>query len=84
MLIFYTDGITDANSTTGEFFGVGRLCETVSAAGGLAAAELCDHIFEVVDRFQAGAAQYDDMALLVVEANAEYRSTEQSVHCGVP
>jgi phosphoserine phosphatase RsbU/P len=71
VLVFYTDGITDANSTTGEFFGVGRLRETVSAAGGLAAAELCDHIFEVVDRFQAGAAQYDDMALLVVEANAE-------------
>ena len=71
VLVFYTDGITDANSTTGEFFGARRLREMVSAAGGLAGAELCDHIFEVVDRFQAGAAQYDDMALLVVEAHAE-------------
>ena len=84
LLVLYTDGITDANSNTGEFYGVGRLSETVCSAGGLAAGALCDHIFAVVDRFQAGAAQYDDMALLVVEANAEYRSTEQSVHCGVP
>ena len=70
LLVLYTDGITDANSATGEFYGVGRLCETVCSAGGLAAAALCDHIFTVVDRFQAGAAQYDDMALLVVEVHA--------------
>jgi sigma-B regulation protein RsbU (phosphoserine phosphatase) len=71
LLVLYTDGITDANSTTGEFYGVGRLRETVCAAGGLVAGALCDHIFAVVDRFQAGAPQYDDMALLVVEVNAE-------------
>ena len=71
LLVLYTDGITDANSTTGEFYGMRRLCETVCAAGGLAAGKLCDHIFAVVDRFQAGAVQYDDMALLVVEVNAE-------------
>ena len=69
LLVLYTDGITDANSPAGEFFGVERLRETVSAADGLSAQALCDLIFERVDRFQAGAAQHDDMALLVVEAN---------------
>jgi len=69
LLVLYTDGITDANSPAGEFFGVERLRETVSAAGGLSAQALCDLIFGHVDRFQAEAVQHDDMALLVVEAN---------------
>ena len=68
LLVLYTDGITDAHSPTGEFFGVERLRETVSADGGLSAKGLCNLIFEHVDRFQAGAAQHDDMALLVVKA----------------
>jgi len=68
LLVLYTDGITDANSPVGEFFGVERLRQTVSAAGGLSAQGLCDLIFEHVDRFQTGAAQHDDMALLVVKA----------------
>jgi len=70
LLIFYTDGITDANSPAGEFFGSERLRETVCAAGGLGADDMCDHIFEHVDQFQTGAVQHDDMALLVVKANA--------------
>jgi len=68
LLVLYTDGITDANSPAGEFFGVERLRETVFAADGLNAQGLCDLIFEQVDRFQAEAVQHDDMALLVVEA----------------
>ena len=70
LIIFYTDGITDANSPAGEFFGSERLRETVCAAGGLGADDMCDHIFEHVDQFQTGAVQHDDMALLVVKANA--------------
>jgi serine phosphatase RsbU (regulator of sigma subunit) len=67
MLVLYTDGITDANSSSGEFFGVERLRETVCAAEGLSAQGACDLVFERVDRFQAGTVQYDDMAVLVVK-----------------
>jgi sigma-B regulation protein RsbU (phosphoserine phosphatase) len=66
LLVLYTDGVTDANSTAGEFFGVERLREVVCATGELSAQNVCDPVFERVDRFQAGAMQYDDMALLVV------------------
>jgi sigma-B regulation protein RsbU (phosphoserine phosphatase) len=66
LLVLYTDGITDANSTAGEFFGIDRLRETIRATGGLSPQKVCDLVFERVDRFQAGAEQYDDMALLVV------------------
>jgi sigma-B regulation protein RsbU (phosphoserine phosphatase) len=66
MLVLYTDGITDANSSSGEFFGTERLRETVCAADGLTAQGMCDLVFERVDRFQHGAVQYDDMAVLAV------------------
>jgi serine phosphatase RsbU (regulator of sigma subunit) len=65
LLVLYTDGITDANSTGGEFFGMKRLRETVCGTGELSPQSVCDLVFEHVDRFQAGAVQYDDMALLV-------------------
>ena len=70
LLVLYTDGITDANSPTGEFFGVERLREAVCAAGGLSPQNACDLVFEHVDRFQAEAVQYDDMALLAVKMDA--------------
>ncbi len=66
LLVLYTDGITDANSPSGEFFGVDRLREAVCKAGDSNSQELCDGIFERVLRFQADAAQHDDMALMVV------------------
>jgi serine phosphatase RsbU (regulator of sigma subunit) len=66
-LILYSDGITDANSPAGDFFGVERLQAVVCAYGHGDAQALCDGIFAEVDGFQKGAAQYDDMALLVVK-----------------
>ncbi len=70
LLVLYTDGITDANSPAGEVFDVERLREMVCAASELSAQDLCDLIFERVGQFQAEAVQYDDMALLVVRADA--------------
>jgi sigma-B regulation protein RsbU (phosphoserine phosphatase) len=67
-LILYSDGITDANSPAGDFFGPERLQAAVCTYGHQDAQRLCDGIFAEVDRFQKGAAQYDDMALLVVKA----------------
>jgi serine phosphatase RsbU (regulator of sigma subunit) len=66
LLVLYTDGLTDAVSPTGEFFGRERLRETVCATGELSAQKACDFVFGTVDRFRAGAVQYDDMALLTV------------------
>jgi len=65
-LILYSDGIIHAESPAGEFFGLDRLRQTVCSAGPLASQELCDLIFERVSRFQAGAIQFDDMALLLL------------------
>ena len=44
LLALYTDGITDANSSAGEFFGMERLRETVRAAGGWSVQDLRSHL----------------------------------------
>jgi len=62
----YTDGITDASWQGVEFLGVDCLREAVCHAGPVGAQALCDQLFAQVDRFQAGAAQCDYMAVLIV------------------
>ena len=69
-LVLYTDGITDARSQAGEFFGQERLRDTICDAGPQSAQDLCDIVFERVEKFQAAAVQYDDMALLVMHTGA--------------
>lgn len=65
VLVLYTDGVTDANSPSGDFFGAERLMETIRNASTADAQELCSHIFEVLAQFQSDATQYDDTAVLV-------------------
>jgi len=65
LLLLYTDGITDARSTAGEFFGVERLRSAACTAATLGAKGVCDAVFAHVSRFQAQRVQYDDMAVLV-------------------
>lgn len=66
-LVLYTDGVTDANSPAGEFFSAQRLQDVVCQAHAAGPQALCDYIFARLDEFQAGATQYDDMAVLVAQ-----------------
>jgi phosphoserine phosphatase RsbU/P len=66
-LVLYTDGVTDANSPSGEFFGAERLQEIVCQAHELGPKALCDLIFQRLDDFQNGATQYDDIAVLIAQ-----------------
>ena len=66
LFVLYTDGVTDAKSRTGDFFGADALRRAVCAGRSLGAQALCDLIFEEVEQFGAGAEQFDDIALLVV------------------
>jgi sigma-B regulation protein RsbU (phosphoserine phosphatase) len=68
-LILYTDGVTDANNPSGEFFGEDRLRRCVEEAADHTAQALCDDILAGVKQFQAGATQFDDIAVLVVSRN---------------
>lgn len=67
LLVLYTDGITDANSPSGEFFGVERLRKVVCRGGPVSAQALCDQLFAEVDSFRGEAVQHDDMAVLIAK-----------------
>jgi sigma-B regulation protein RsbU (phosphoserine phosphatase) len=64
-LLLYSDGLSDVLSTSGEMFDRERLATLIRGRAD-APAEICRALFDALTEFQGGAAQYDDMALLVV------------------
>lgn len=66
-LIFYTDGLTDAQNQEEEQFGEERLRKLVREHRNLCAEELKDKIITTVNDFCAGAPQVDDMTLVVLK-----------------
>jgi phosphoserine phosphatase RsbU/P len=66
-IVLYTDGVTEARSPTGEFFGDERLAELGERCARLSAEEIAESITSEVRGFQNGSPR-DDMAVLVLEA----------------
>ena len=67
VLLLFTDGVIEAANTSGEHYGIERLCRELEAAGNAAVSEIRDRLLSSVQRFLA--RQDDDIALLV----ARYR-----------
>jgi sigma-B regulation protein RsbU (phosphoserine phosphatase) len=67
VLIYYTDGLTDAENPAGEPFGEERLQQAVAAACKLpTAAQILDYLINEVECFSAGVPAFDDLTLCVV------------------
>ena len=65
-LLIYSDGVTEAQNEAGEFFGKRRLLKVLETNAGSSAAALHDAVHEAVATFTGGAAQSDDITLLVL------------------
>jgi serine phosphatase RsbU (regulator of sigma subunit) len=65
-LVLYTDGITDAQNTSEEFYGLERLQEALSQQRGRTAEEIRDALREEVRTWVGKAAQFDDITLMVL------------------
>lgn len=70
-VVIYTDGITEAQSTAGEFFGRRRLREVVRANAARGCAEVHAAVRAAVSEFTADAPQADDLTLVVIEYQPE-------------
>jgi sigma-B regulation protein RsbU (phosphoserine phosphatase) len=68
LLVAYTDGVSEAFDPDGEEFGEDRLRAVVSAAAHLPAAGVAQAVVEAVNVFSHGAAQHDDITLVVAKA----------------
>ena len=69
LLIFYTDGITEAMNAHDQQFGFERLKKVIENNSGLPPADLKQEIFASIDEFVGEASQHDDETLIIVQKN---------------
>lgn len=66
MVVFFTDGITDAQDKYGKEFGRSRLEELVALHANDRSQEVMDAIFAEVARHSQGTEAFDDQSLCVI------------------
>jgi sigma-B regulation protein RsbU (phosphoserine phosphatase) len=71
LVVFYTDGVTEAMDSSHQFFGEERLEAIVADKAGASAQEVLEAIVEAVRAFSGGIAQSDDLAILVVRRSPQ-------------
>jgi sigma-B regulation protein RsbU (phosphoserine phosphatase) len=77
VLVFYTDGVTEAENRLGEEFGMARLSATVRSGSLLSAEDLMTNIYNAAADF-CGDDFNDDMTILVVKCNFDRSSNTSS------
>ena len=66
MLVFYTDGITEALNAESAEYGEQRLLQVIDQNWHKGAEGLRDCIYEAIINFAGGVSQYDDITLIVM------------------
>ncbi len=69
LLLWFTDGITEAMNADSDLFGEDRLANLVQEHGHLPAEELRERILREIDAFVAGAPQHDDMTMILLKVD---------------
>lgn len=65
-LLFFTDGVVDAENEREDYFSVARLSQTLASASGTDVQAVVDHCLHDLRRFQSGQGPGDDLLLLAV------------------
>jgi len=73
VLVFYTDGVTEAENRLGEEFGIERLSATVRSGSSLSAEDLMSNIYNAAADF-CGDHFNDDVTILVVKCDFDSSS----------
>lgn len=66
LLLVYSDGVTEASSPDGEFYGDERLRAVFAASAGLGAEPAGTRVLAAVDAFARDARPFDDLSLVVL------------------
>ena len=67
LVVLYTDGITEAENSNGEFYGLDRLCEIVERNAHRSARQIREIAIEDVRAYIGSHKVYDDITLLVMK-----------------
>jgi len=73
LILFYTDGVTDAMNGAGEQFDVERLRAAVTADPAAGARQILSAIVQAVADFTGDTPQFDDLTLLAVRRSPRSR-----------
>ncbi|MCS7314180.1 MAG: SpoIIE family protein phosphatase [Bryobacterales bacterium] len=82
LLLFYTDGLTEARNQSGELFGLRRLEDVVAGRRPEGAQELYDEVLAALDSFTGGVSQSDDIALMALEFGPERQPSRKALDGG--
>jgi phosphoserine phosphatase RsbU/P len=67
LLLLYSDGVSEANNTAEEEFGMDRMVEVLRAHREERAAEIVEHMVRRIDEFAGVAPQFDDITLMALK-----------------
>ncbi|MCB1194885.1 SpoIIE family protein phosphatase, partial [bacterium] len=79
ILVFYTDGLTEAKNKSGEFFGIERIKEIIQKFGHHPAQHIAGLITDSLNEFLDGCALHDDLTSILVKIT---RSTSFFIPAG--
>lgn len=68
VVLFYSDGISEASNEEGELFGVDRLAHLVCAHANEEAESIAQRIIEAVEGFRSDGYRSDDVTLVILKA----------------
>jgi sigma-B regulation protein RsbU (phosphoserine phosphatase) len=71
VLIAYSDGVTEAINTAGEFFGEERLRGAIQAGAGQPASEIGARILRSLESFVGDAPTHDDVSVVVLRKTTD-------------
>ncbi|MEO6817497.1 MAG: SpoIIE family protein phosphatase, partial [Edaphobacter sp.] len=66
MIVFFSDGIPDAENADGEMFGTDRLRQVLESQVEPTAASTVEAILKAVSDFQSGVEHFDDETVVVL------------------
>lgn len=67
VLLFYTDGLTEAANPAGELFGAERVCTHLGSISHLTPQEIIDSFYNAVTAYTGSAILQDDISLVVLK-----------------
>jgi hypothetical protein len=77
LVLFYTDGVTDAQSESGERFGDQRLVDAVTGARGGSAGEVVAAVCDAYHAFQGEMPAADDVTIVAIRRSPSQRTTRR-------
>ncbi len=67
LMLLYTDGVTDARNTDGQFWGLNRLQKAVLESGNRSAEEFSDFLTSKINKFSLDNLKNDDITFIAIK-----------------